>query len=135
MKLKNYENKFAFHIITILFLIFFLIFICYLIFNKHFCYITYTGVISNKDVIFMIKESDTKYFYHNPNLVNDSKIKKFTIKKIYKNILNKKNTKYNQIIVNFKFSKKYKDNDILNISLRKKKERHIDIFKIIWKEE
>ena len=83
----------------------------------------------------MIQDSDTKYFYHNATLFSDSKEKKFTIKRIHKNILTKEKNKYHQIIINFKFSDKYKDNDALTISLREKKQRLIDIFKIIWKGE
>ena len=135
MKTRNYENKFELYIFIILFLITFLSFIVFLFLNKHFVYKNFTGIVSNKEVIFMVKSSDTKYFYHNANLFHDSKKKKFTIKKVYKNILKKNNVNYYQIIINFKFSNKYKDNDALNISLKQKKERYIDIFKIIWKGE
>ena len=135
MKLKNYECKTIFYIMSLVFLILFLIFICYLFFNKHFCYKTYTGIVSNKNVILMVKSKETKYFYQNATLLNDSKRKRFSIKKVYKNILTKDNIKYDQIIIDFKFSNKYKDNDALEISLRKEKEKYIDIFKIIWKGE
>ncbi len=135
MKLRNYESKFALYVLSFIFIVCFLIFIFFLILNKHFSYITYTGVVSSENVIFMVKESEAKYFYNNGVLLCDAKKKKFTIKKVYKNILTKKNTKYHQIIVNFNFSNKYKDNDALNISLKKKKESLISIFKTIWKEE
>ena len=135
MTLKNYEKRFALYISIILFFISFLIFISYLTFNKHFCYKNYTGIVSNKSTIVMIKNSEIKYFYQNATLINDAKKKKFTIRKVYKNILKKDKEKYSQIVIDFKLPKKVKDNDVLNISLRKKQERLINIFKIIWKEE
>ncbi len=135
MKLKNYENRFAFYILVLLFLISFLIFISYLIFNRHFCYKTYTGIVSNKSVVIMIENSEIKYFYQNATLINEAKKKKFTIKKIYKNILKKDKVNYTQVIIEFKLPKETKDNDVVGISLRKEKERLINIFKIITKEE
>lgn len=135
MKLKNYEKRLAIYISIILFFISFLIFVSYLLFNKHFCYENYTGVVSNKSTVVMIKNSEIKYFYQNATLINDAKKKKFTIRKVYRNILKKDNVNYSQIVIDFKLPEKVKDNDVLNISLRKKQERLINIFKIIWKEE
>ena len=135
LKIRNYERKLLFYILTFLYLICFLVFVCFLIFNKYFTYITYEGVVSNKDVIFMVSDKELKYFYDNSTLLNDAKEKKFTISKVYKNILKKNNVQYHQIVVNFKFSSQYKDNDVLTVSLHKRKERLINIFKNIWKEE
>ncbi len=83
----------------------------------------------------MVSSDQINYFYNNANLINDAKVKKFSIEKVHKNILKKDGQDYHEVIVKFNFSKKYKDNDVLNISLKKEKERLIDIFKIIWKEE
>ena len=135
LKTRNYEDKFLLSVFIIFFYLIFTALIIFLFFNKHFIYKNFTGVVSNKNVIFMVKDSDTKYFYHNATLFNDSKKRKFSISKVHKNILTKDNDKYHQIAINFKFSNNYKDNDALTISLRQKKERLIDIFKIIWKGE
>lgn len=135
MKLRKYEKTFALYLGILLFFICFVFFLLFLIFGRHFCYINFNGVVSNENVIFMVSSDQINYFYNNANLINDAKVKKFSIEKVHKNILKKDGQDYHEVIVKFNFSKKYKDNDVLNISLKKEKERLIDIFKIIWKEE
>ena len=135
LKTRNYEDKFLLNIFIIFFYIIFISFVIFLFFNKHFVYKNFTGVVSNKNVIFMVKDNDVSFFYHNATLFSDSKKRKFTINTVHKNILTKDGDKYHQIVINFKFSNNYKDNDALTISLRQKKERLVDVFKIIWKGE
>ena len=86
--------------------------------------------------LFIINNNEMNILYKNRYLYFNGKRIKFSIEKITKDVIKKDNNKYNEVLINFKFSKKkYKDNDVINISIRNEKEPIINMFKIIWKGE
>ena len=92
--------------------------------------------MKNNIGLFIINDKDMKILYKNKYLYFNGKRIKYSIEKITKDVIKKDNNKYNEVLINFKFSKKkYKDNDVINISVRNEKEPIINMFKIIWKGE
>lgn len=133
----NFE-KYNFLIISI-FIVFILIIIFLLnIFKyKNELYKKFYGIcITDNIVSIMVNNRELKTIYKNKVLYLDGKEYKYNINKITKNIIKKKNIYYHEVFIKFKFNyNKYKDGDVLNISIRYGKEKIINMFKIIWKGE
>ena len=92
--------------------------------------------MKNNIGMFIVNNEDMKIFYKNKYLYFNGKKNIYSIEKITKDIIKKDNKKYNEVLLKFKFSKKkYKDNDVIDISIRSEKEPIIDMFKLIWKGE
>lgn len=136
MKYKNYEKRFIYYVLVIIYSISFSLFIIFLFTYKHTTYINFTGVITGQNITLIIPDSEKKYFYQNNYLYCDNKKRKFTIKKINQNIMKRDKEKYHELFITFNYSKnKFKENDPIIISLAKQKERNINLFKYIWKED
>ena len=137
MKQNNYEKFSLIIFLIILLIIFELLFIINLIKNKNELYINYSGVVMKNNIgMFIVNNEDMKIFYKNKYLYFNGKKNIYSIEKITKDIIKKDNKKYNEVLLKFKFSKKkYKDNDVIDISIRSEKEPIIDMFKLIWKGE
>ena len=137
LKYSKYE-RFGFVIFLIVILIFFeIIFIINIIRLKNELYVNYSGVVMKNNIgLFIIDNDEMKIIYKNKYLYfNGNKIK-YSIERITKDVIKKDNKKYNEVLLNFKFSnKKYKDNDVIDISIRSDREPIIEMFKIIWKGE
>ena len=90
--------------------------------------------MKNNIGLFIINDKDMKILYKNKYLYFNGKRIKYSIEKITKDVIKKDNNKYNEVLLRFKFSKKkYKDNDVIDISIRRDKESIIKMFKIIWR--
>ena len=138
--LLNYSKYEKFSIIIFLIIILFIfeiVFIISIINNKNELYVSYSGVVMKSNLgLFIINNNEMNILYKNRYLYFNGKRIKYSIEKITKDVIKKDNNKYNEILINFKFSKKkYKDNDVINISIRNEKEPIINMFKIIWKGE
>ena len=138
--LLNYSKYERFSIIIFLIIvlvIFEIVFIISIINNKNELYVSYSGVVMKSNLgLFIINNNEMNILYKNRYLYFNGKRIKFSIEKITKDVIKKDNNKYNEVLINFKFSKKkYKDNDVINISIRNEKEPIINMFKIIWKGE
>ena len=138
--LLNYSKYERFSIIIfliIILLIFEIIFIISIFNKKNELYISYSGVVMKSNLgVFIINNNEMNILYKNRYLYFNGKRIKYSIEKITKDVIKKDNSKYNEVVINFKFSKKkYKDNDVINISIRNEKEPIINMFKIIWKGE
>ena len=136
----NYSKYERFSIIIFLIIILFIfeiVFIISIINNKNELYVSYSGVVMKSNLgLFIINNNEMNILYKNRYLYFNGKRIKYSIEKITKDVIKKDNNKYNEILINFKFSKKkYKDNDVINISIRNEKEPIINMFKIIWKGE
>ena len=118
-------------------IVFEIAFIVSIIKNKNELYVSYSGVVMKSNLgLFIINDKEMNVLYKNRYLYFNGKRIKYSIERITKDVIKKDNNKYNEVLINFKFSKKkYKDNDVINISIRDDKEPIIKMFKIIWKGE
>lgn len=135
MNYKTYEKRFCCYLLSVFFLISFLLFLSTFFFFKHYTYLQFTGIVSGKNIVLIINDKDKKYFYQNKYLYVNSQKHKFIIQKINNNILKQQNKTYHELFLQFSFSKqKYHENDPITFSLPKTKERNLNLFKYIWKE-
>ena len=135
MNYSRYE-RFGLLIFFIIILILFeVIFIINIMREKNEIYISFSGVVMKNNIgLFIINDKDMKILYKNKYLYFNGKRIKYSIEKITKDVIKKDNNKYNEVLLRFKFSKKkYKDNDVIDISIRRDKESIIKMFKIIWR--
>ena len=84
---------------------------------------TYQTILSNNEL---------KDFYKNSTLYINNQKYSFKIDRINKNILKKDNKNYNEVFVLIK-NNKYKTNDIVDISILKRRVPIIEIFASIYK--
>ena len=136
--LLNYSKyeRFGLLIFFIIILILFeIIFIINIMREKNELYISFSGVVMKNNIgLFIVNDKDMKILYKNKYLYFNGKRIKYSIEKITKDVIKKDNNKYNEVLLRFKFSKKkYKDNDVIDISIRRDKESIIKMFKIIWR--
>ena len=133
MKIKKYE-KFSL-VISMCIIIFIIevIFTFLLITTKEYKYKKINGVVVKDDLVdIVIPSKEKNIIYKNKYLyLNDKKIK-FKIVEEKKNVYKHNKEKYHELLVSYKFDKKYKTSDILSISIKKEKYRLIEIFKLIW---
>ena len=135
MNYSRYE-RFGLLIFFIIILILFeVIFIINIMREKNEIYISFSGVVMKNNIgLFIVNDKDMKILYKNKYLYFNGKRIKYSIEKITKDVIKKDNNKYNEVLLRFKFSKKkYKDNDVIDISIRRDKESIIKMFKIIWR--
>lgn len=133
MKIKNYEKKELIIFFSLIFLIVEALFITYLFISKEYHYEKLSGIVL-KDNLIIVVASDTerKNINNNTFFFIDSKKVKFKLVEDKGVVMTKEKKKYYELIINVKFDKKYKVNDLINISIKTKKIRLIEIFKIIW---
>ena len=133
MKIKKYE-KFSL-VISMCIIIFIIevIFTFLLITTKEYKYKKINGVVVKDNLVdIVIPSKEKNIIYKNKYLyLNDKKIK-FKIVEEKKNVYKHNKEKYHELLVSYKFDKKYKTSDILSISIKKEKYRLIEIFKLIW---
>ena len=137
MNYSRYERFGLLIFLIIILILFEIIFIVNIMREENEIYISFSGVVMKNNIgLFIINDKDMKILYKNKYLYFNGKRIKYSIEKITKDVIKKDNNKYNEVLINFKFSKKkYKDNDVINISVRNEKEPIINMFKIIWKGE
>lgn len=137
MNYSKYERFGLIIFLVIILIIFEIIFIISIVRCKNELYISYSGFVMKSNLgLFIINNEDMNVLYKNKFLYFNGKKISYSIEKITKDVIKKDNNKYNEVLINFKFSKKkYKDNDVINISVRNEKEPIINMFKIIWKGE
>ena len=137
MNYSKYERFGLIIFLVIILIIFEIIFIISIVRCKNELYISYSGFVMKSNLgLFIINNEDMNVLYKNKFLYFNGKKISYSIEKITKDVIKKDNNKYNEVLINFNFSKKkYKDNDVINISVRNEKEPIINMFKIIWKGE
>ena len=135
LKYKRYE-KFSYTIVLVIVLIIAeIVFLINIIKNKNELYVSYSGVVAKSNIgLFIVNDDEMSILYKNKYLYFNGRRVKYSIEKITRNVIKKDNKKYNEVLINFQFSKKkYKDSDVISISIRNDKEPIINMFKIIWK--
>ena len=135
MNYSRYERFCLLIFLIIILILFEVIFIINIMREKNEIYISFSGVVMKNNIgLFIINDKDMKILYKNKYLYFNGKRIKYSIEKITKDVIKKDNNKYNEVLLRFKFSKKkYKDNDVIDISIRRDKESIIKMFKIIWR--
>ena len=135
MNYSRYERFGLLIFLIIILILFEIIFIINIMREKNEIYISFSGVVMKNNIgLFIINDKDMKILYKNKYLYFNGKRIKYSIEKITKDVIKKDNNKYNEVLLRFKFSKKkYKDNDVIDISIRRDKESIIKMFKIIWR--
>lgn len=133
LKLKNYEKKSFIIFISILFIVSLIAFIILLFTKKEYHYNKMSGIVLDKDlVILVVDDKERKNIYNNTFLYLNSKKERYKIIEDKGIILKKEKMNYHEILVKINFDKDYKINDTINLSIKTKKIRLIEIFKIIW---
>ena len=135
MNYSRYERFGLLIFLIIILILFEIIFIINIMREKNELYISFSGVVMKNNIgLFIVNDKDMKILYKNKYLYFNGKRIKYSIEKITKDVIKKDNNKYNEVLLRFKFSKKkYKDNDVIDISIRRDKESIIKMFKIIWR--
>ena len=133
MKIKQYEKYSLVISMCIIIFIIEVIFTFLLITTKEYKYKKINGVVVKDNLVdIVIPSKEKNIIYKNKYLyLNDKKIK-FKIVEEKKNVYKHNKEKYHELLVSYKFDKKYKTSDILSISIKKEKYRLIEIFKLIW---
>ena len=135
MNYSRYERFGLLIFFVVILILFEIIFIINIMREENEIYISFSGVVMKNNIgLFIINDKDMKILYKNKYLYFNGKRIKYSIEKITKDVIKKDNNKYNEVLLRFKFSKKkYKDNDVIDISIRRDKESIIKMFKIIWR--
>ena len=133
MKTRKYE-KFSLVLFLCLF-VFFLefIFILFLFNNKEYKYDQYTGVVVKDNLMtIIIPNEKRKVLYKNRYLYHNDKKIKYRIIEEKKNLYKNNGKQYHELLIDFRFDKKYRTSDVVTISIKKEKYRLIEMFKLIW---
>lgn len=133
MKVKNYENKTITNLLLVLLILIEIIITGILFTKKIYLYEPISGVVIKDDLIVLIINDNTKKILNKNNsfYLNNKKIK-YKVVEDRGYIFKRNKEKYSEILISFKFDKKYKVNDSLQLMFKKEKIRLIEIFKIIW---
>lgn len=129
MRVRNYEKKeLIVFLIIISFIIEFIFFISLIIIKEDKYLKISSVVVKDNIVLVMVNKKERKVLYDNKVLFcNDKKIK-YKILEDRGVVLKKK---YYEILIEFKFPKKKKTNDLLELVIKKERIRLIEIFKTI----
>lgn len=132
MKKRNYENNILILFLAIILFIFEIIFILILFLKKEYNYIKLTGIVMKDNILIVVVSKNEKtYFHNNSFLYLEGKKKRFKIIEDRGAIMSHNKKKYHELLINVDFNKKYKANDTISLSIKTKKKRLIEIFKII----
>ena len=134
MNHKNYEKYYSLFIL-ISFIILLITFLFYLFLNSTISkYLSIQGVFNDSNIleVFVLK-SDYDLLCDNSTLYLDHKKYSYKLENISKLSINGK--KYYSVQLSIKGKTKYRVGDITSIRLFLKKEKFINIFKIIWKDD
>ena len=133
MKTRKYE-KFSLVLFLCLFVLFLeFIFILFLFNNKEYKYDQYTGVVVKDNLMtIIIPNEKRKVLYKNRYLYHNDKKIKYKIIEEKKNLYKNNGKQYHELLIDFRFDKKYRTSDVVTISIKKEKYRLIEMFKLIW---
>lgn len=133
MKVKAYEKKLMIKILLIGIIMLELTFFWILYIHKEFNYKKIDGiVVTNNAMALVLSKEERNVLYKNGYLLIDDRLRKYTILEDNGVFIKKGNKKYYEVIIKTKIDKKYKVNDSLEINLKDKKYRMIEMFKLIW---
>lgn len=133
MKIKNYEKTELIIFVIIIFIILEVLGIIYIIKDKKYTYERINGIVSGNDLVTVIVDKkEKKYFYQNQMIYLNDKNTKYSIKEDKGKIIKKNKKNYYELLIKIKLPKNTKSTDILEFSIKRKKERIIKILKRVW---
>ena len=133
MKIKNYEKIELITFIIIILIIIEIIGGVFLYNYKIYKYKTLTGIIFNDNLVtLIIDKNDKKIINSNRFIYLNNKKLKYKIEEDKGFIMKKNNKKYYEILINIKTPKNKKTNEVLEFTIKTKKERITKILKKIW---
>lgn len=133
MKVRNYEKKTLIYFLLVILIIIEIIVFFIFYTNKIYKYEIVSGVVIKDDLVVLIINNKTKKNINKNNsfYLNNKKIK-YKIIEDRGYVLKKNKEKYSELLLSFKFDKKYKVNDSLQLMFKDEKIKIIEIFKIVW---
>ena len=130
MKIRNYEKENIIYILIVLLFIIESIFIFNLFHKKEFIYKKMTGIVMKDNIMLLVSSKEqNKLLNKNKYLYINNKKKKYKIIEVKRNIITKGKTKYNETLIEIKFDKKYKPNDMIDVVLKDKKIYIFELFR------
>lgn len=100
--------------------------------NKIYDYQKLTGIVLKDDLLIVVaSKEERKLLHNNSSIYLNSKKESFNILEDRGAIITQNGKKYYELLIDTKFDKKYKANDTLSVSIKTKKKRLIEIFKVI----
>ena len=132
MKVRNYEKKDFIIFLSILIFIVLIIFFIVLFNTKENKYIKVSSIVIKDNLVLVVVSKNTrKTIYSNKVLYLNDSLKKYKIVEDRGVVLKKNNKNYYELVLEVDFKNK-KVNDILELVIKYKKFRLIEIFKLIW---
>lgn len=132
MKVRNYEKKEFIIFLSILIFIIEIIFFIVLFNTKDNKYIKVSSIVIKDNLVLVVVSKNTrKTIYSNKVLYLNDSLKKYKIVEDRGVVLKKNNKNYYELVLKVNFKNK-KVNDILELVIKYKKFRLIEIFKLIW---
>lgn len=94
----------------------------------------FQGVVQKQDLIlFLVNDEQLKLFYQNQYIYVSDKYVPFVLEQVNRNVLQRDQKFYHEILLRFSFPKKKKENDVVEFSIVVGHMKFFEIFKIIWK--
>ncbi len=129
---KKYEDLTKIKIITVLLIIIQLIFILLMTNYKVYKNKSLTCIVMNKNICLLVLEDKEKeLLYKNTKLYVNDKENKFNIIEDNNVVVTNGKKKYKEILIKVDLVKSYKTNDTVNLTIRERKIKLIEIFKVI----
>lgn len=129
---KKYENLKKIKIITVLLIIIQLIFILLMTNYKVYKDKTLTCIVMNKNICLLVLDDKEKELLHkNMKLYVNDKENTFKIIEDNNVVVTNGKKKYKEILIKVDLVKSYKTNDTVKLTIRERKIKLIEIFKII----
>ena len=129
---KKYENLTKIKIITVLLIIIQLIFILLMTNYKVYKDKTLTCIVMNKNICLLVLDDKEKELLHkNMKLYVNNKENTFKIIEDNNVAVTNGKKKYKEILIKVDLVKSYKTNDTVNLTIRERKIKLIEIFKVI----
>lgn len=129
---KKYENLTKIKIITVLLIIIQLIFILLMTNYKVYKDKTLTCIVMNKNICLLVLDDKEKELLHkNMKLYVNDKENTFKIIEDNNVVVTNGKKKYKEILIKVDLVKSYKTNDTVKLTIRKRKIKLIEIFKVI----
>lgn len=92
-----------------------------------------SGIIMKNNIVIVVLDKEELFNLHkNVYVYHNNKRIKFKIEKNNGAIISKGNKKYYEVLIKLKLPKKYKSNDLVELTIKNKKIISIKIFKLIW---
>lgn len=129
---KKYEDLTKIKIITVLLIIIQIIFILLMTNYKVYKNKTLTCIVMNKNICLLVLDDKEKELLHkNMKLYVNDKENTFKIIEDNNVVVTNGKKKYKEILIKVDLVKNYKTNDTVNLTIRERKIKLIEIFKVI----